>query len=564
MTRRPPEDRDSPERRDQRHDDLVEVNSAVKDRVAAIIAANYTNARYEDPEKELQTRIVTNQIKEVLREKNAYVDALSDHFFSDNFSVEGLPLVEEAKLAQLKERFPYLEALLSRIATKPNSNVSVHLNSEFFGVSREGKLKRKKGTVSLRSQEYYCKLPEETAKKVQEQNSTLPVLTHIREKIQEHGEAMKKIQADTRLDSASLNDEEVLALAMPLDHLRNHALFLLNILLIAAKSTESPDLLKGVPGNTYLQSEPSNATGNRRTKIYTESVDRLLASSAGMEISKLMADDFEKVIETITAIIEAYYGFILTRDPSYLKNFDLSNLEYLDQTILPKVEALTEAFEGFVNESVAPGSQRTLRDNRLIKREFYKKILRHERDGDHPGVNTVNVISRMDPNAEKHPDLVCGLPYGGIEYPILYRAISRIKNQREGRPIKDPDLAFIVLSNYNLGYNPAFTPRLEAHAFPSSVANDLEGKNVLIMDDNIITGKTNTQVEVAFRAKGAKPQFVVNDLNLDPHVINNEFVMSANLEELANNAVRPIAKRNVRKDRERKLPDFMNGSRYFT
>lgn len=558
---------------DERHLGLRRINAETGNRIKEIITANYSGSRYEDPEREIQIAKVTKEVRDVLREKVVDLDALNAHFFSENFTVDGLPIITEDELAELSTKFPYLANLLKRIASKPNPHLDAPLNRQFIGVNKKGRLTRlKTDTLSLRSREYFHNVPEGVLNEIKTSNSSLPVLKHISRMIDEHRECIKKTKEDTRLTEMELSDAEILALATSVDHLKNYFLFFLNILLLIAKSKDSPDILKGAPTNTYLQKNKGRVTDTKRTGIYLSSVDELLNSEASEELTQFMNRNFDSIVSNATALVEAYYGFISTRDIAYLQNLDLSAVDFMKEEVMPKIEKTMETFEKAVNTGVSTDDPSDKTDNTMIKREFYKKVLRHERDGDHPGINLTNALSHVGPAEEPEPALVCGLAYGGIEFPMLYKAMKRVRAKETHQTIdegKEPKVAFLLLSNYNIAFTPTFTPRIEAHMFPKDRAENLEGKTALIMDDNIITGKTVTQIEVAFRAKGANTTFAVNDLNLDPRIVARETVLSANLENNAVNAVRPIPKRDTRetkgegKSKRRKAPDFMNASRYF-
>ncbi len=567
---------------DDRHSKLIEINDEVAAKVAEIIDKNYSGNKYDGPERAIYIQSVVRKVRNVLIDRTVSLDKLSSHFFTDNFTVEGIPVIDESDIDEIITKFPYLEKTLNRIAVKPGPKNRVPLNETYFGVNKNGKLRRMdRSTVALRSREYFCNIPDQFQKRIKEENSSMPILDYMESMIQEHGEVVNNILNDKNLIDVELTNTEVLALSVSFDHLRNYMLFFLNILLIIAKSADSPDILKGSPRNTYIkENDPRSSTVNT-SKVYLNSVDKLLTSDASNEITDFMSKDYDEVMKTTVAFVEAYHGFIVTKDPKYLLNFDSSRIEFVLEKVIPKIRGVVSTFEGAVNEDVDPNRNKTRKDNQSIKREFFKKVLRHERDGDHPGINMASTLSHIPADGKKQYDLVCGMSYGGIEYPALYEAMQNIISRENGSKhgaMTHPKYGHIILSNYNLAFNPGFTPRLEHHIFPRNIVDDVEGKSVLILDDNIITGKTNTQVEVAFRAKGAVPQFAVCDLNTDPVTLSGETVLSTGLEDNVKNSVRPIGKRFKKKrfeaesnqdatkngEKRHKLPDFLNASRYFS
>lgn len=544
----------------KKHEALLAVNADARTAIEAVISEHYTRAGYTDPSVLANTTTVSGRIRDILRKKTIDLNALEGDFFIEHFTVEGIPVIHERDLRPLMEKFSYLAQVLQRTAAEPNPLRNAPLNNRFFGVTKKGRLRRMGAdTLALRSKEYFFNMPEETSEAVQATNSTIPIINHISAMIEEHRSTVEQIKNDERLPDMKLADPEVLALATAFDHLRNYMLFLINILILTAKSAHYPDVLKGVPGNSYLH-HGEGPKGERRIHAYVNAVDGMLKTEAANDIRSFMEGDYEKVMATAGALIEAYYGFIATRDVRYLQDFNCDHITYIQREIMPKVQALVTAFEKEVDEKLDPKIPKNKSGNKIVKREFYKKILRHERDGDHPGVNMVNVLSHMSSDGEPKYDLVCGMVYGGIEFPILYRAMSHMLHAVPG---DQQQCAFLVLSNYNLGFNPLSSARLDAHIFPEIGEEDLRGRAILVLDDNIITGRTNTQIEAAFRTRGATPKFVVNDLDLDPHRISRTVVLSANLEENASSAVRPIAKRSDVSRNTQRAPDFMNASRYF-
>lgn len=513
-----------------------EIHGNKRNAIADLIRAAYFEKSKGSSVSEVSAGL-DQQFRDVLIE----TDALTGHFFSDNFSIDGLPVVSPDDLGRVIEKFGVQEGFSQFIKdilmTQDTGNQNVSpLYTRFIGMGAQGSVKRfDSNFVSLRGNRYYSSDPE------------------VRREVRASGSIVPGIQSDydlfeqataANLQAAKVGDTaegyERVVLAAPMDHMKNMGLVYLNTVQLIAHSKANPELL-----TSGLKFE-----GNRSSMdaVYKDLIEQWLESDAVQTSDVTQATEFAKVYESIANLVKAYHLFLLDGDPRHLAVTE-PELEQVNRLISASANSAS-AFEAVV-ESSGLSSKMQAR----MKRELFKRLFRHERDADHPGINMLQVAQFVGDTDKKR--VVLGVAYGGIEYPFIYDALREYTTGAHAESTSER--GFILLSNYNLQYRPKTAPLVEKHLYPISVAEEgHEADEIIVFDDNAVTGLTRLQIIEMFVSEyGSKPVIVAcADVNTNPDSLRDREALRNGVLNLGRFASRSLLQR------PHGMPKMLSPSRY--
>lgn len=530
------------------------------------VAANYGLAQQGEKAQVLHatSEALSDAFKDFLVEAN---DA-TDGFFADNFTIEGLPYLAEKELEGILKKYPYLEQVVNTIKLNPyknhHDNVEQYKPSEtnghgsvspfyyrLVGTTPKGKPKAlPRDTIILRGKQYFFS-EDDMEKQIRESDTVRPGIDRIHQNFSALRDALTQISSDPNLPEVIHDPKERIVLASVVDHIRNYALMHFTGLMYVSYGSENPDLLKKFD------------TGGEVARVaYQNTIEEWITHDETLkEVIGYFENNYEEMFGAVENIVDAYHSFLLTGKVSCLRDIDPSSLEEIEQIITQTGNAAT-SFEDWVNTRVVQGEygiDRGMSEKKAtqlrtsIKRDFFKKLLRHERDADHPGINMLHVIQA---SSNVNADVVLGLAYGGVEYPFLHNIITRL-TQRDR--LRTRHYGFLLLSNYNLGYTPNTAPLLDKHLFPKQTKIPSSG-NVLVYDDNAVTAKTVLQADQAVRSAYPNSQVTVAacDINLGPRALEKNDILGSMVLTLVQNGTR----RMLTRDNTAKLPHHLHASRY--
>ncbi len=116
------------------------------------------------------------------------------------------------------------------------------------------------------------------------------------------------------------------------------------------------------------------------------------------------------------------------------------------------------------------------------------KLIRRWREADHPGENTIVALQAWD-KFKKDSPVAVGIGWGGIELPMVYRQIATL--------IDDNCLPTAVAVHYSTYRGNQWKPDpaiRDLSPGENNIDSVLRGNNVLIFDDNSLSGRTIQQV----------------------------------------------------------------------
>ena len=526
-----------------------------------------------DDNDAIHASIATSMEKAYRLNLDFYNEA-TGRMFGDNFTAEGIPVMSADDLEAVKTKYPVLDSFLDEISNNPYARKQEAEQQNpgeydevspfyyrFIKMGKDGRLvSMPTDTVALRGEMYYF-TESEMKKEVRESDSIKPAMDFTHENFNQLDYLMNAIRDDESIPDVIQDQKERIALASVLDHIRNYALLQFGSLLYIGHGREYPNLVK--------KYDPNNKTVK---EMYHECIDEWISlNDDNLHAARFIDKNYNEMFGSISRIVSAYHNFLIDGKMDHWKKIKDSDMEMVRDGLVHVGNAVV-GFEETVDEMVPKlepeegVTKRQLKHNKSsrdhIKRELFKKLLRHERDADHPGINMLHVaqtmLDKLPENDEYAPiDLVLGISYGGIEYPFVYRTVQEML----GRDTAHTHFGFMLLSNYNLGFTPSTAPLAERHLYPA-----IDGSNadrIVVFDDNAVTGKSALQAKTALQEINPDAQTTVAccDMNVDPRALKSPILGTLALG-ISGNTTRALLKRNTDADGTSRYPHFLNASRY--
>jgi len=396
-----------------------------------------------------------------------------------HYREEFLSMIEAqtAERPQLWKHFTSFGAELTTRDQLESIRESYPKTHEFFSEPHKVMCKEGKQVMSLRGRDYYF-FHREFRGGVS--NKTIETYTRL---IGEFDRVNDILNSEyNNIDIQSMPFEERLFLLALLDYRKNILLNLLNTLVFLRGSTFE-----------VLVEDTENTTKSlhsfkREKKGWENSVQPVLDT-----ISK---DSIDTIIDMAQECADDYYSALLGKD---------------QRTHTFEPEQLDEHSE-FMRQ-VLTGLRDTVgKHNKKHERIALKKLIRGERESDHPLLILLQAYlqNRNDERKGIQQDYVVPILYGGLELAFAYKSVGRLVN---GRDTSSTQITPLVLSQYNVRNFAASTAL--GRYLPEDEVKAIAGKNVLVLDDNVISGRTvDTAIKIMIQ-EGATVHGSVTEVDMD-------------------------------------------------
>lgn len=508
-----------------------------------------TAANYGGSNRHIDIELTAAGLNDVLREFLVRSNKISRGIFAEKFTIDGLPVSSahevESTLACLRQPEAFRDFLkITSIEETGLDDQAVHvLYRKFIKMNPDGSLGRfGDDVISLRGPVYFSADPA-TRAAVRERNS---IAVGISADVDTARLALSTTNGIELKHTADTNKLDRNVIASPLDHMRNIGLIYLNAALLLTQSSGNSDTLTS---NVDIPTRQGKLDDE-----YCTIVKQWQTESAELQgLRDFVGASQDALYAAIGSLVERYHLFLLDGDIGRLE-IDPSQFEVVMQLVGIISSASTD-FEEMVAR--AYNNQKT---QERLKRELFKRIFRHERDADHPGINLLFMSQFIDDDNYSNGDkLVLGTAYGGIEYPFIYDALRAPDSDT---PSLGENRGFIFLSNYNLGYRPSTSGIASKHIYPADLVDTADADSitdVLVLDDNAVTGVTRLQVQEFLRIAYPKARVTVAcaDVNTQPHDVERSEILRTSLRGIGYTAVRTFL------NRPHGSPRILHASRYF-
>ncbi|MFZ5392272.1 MAG: phosphoribosyltransferase [Patescibacteria group bacterium] len=149
--------------------------------------------------------------------------------------------------------------------------------------------------------------------------------------------------------------------------------------------------------------------------------------------------------------------------------------------------------------------------NRKYVKNILRKIFRSERASDNPLLNLLQAYLQKTKDQKDgiEYDYLVSILYGGLELAYVYKTVGKFLGDKKSDNAK---IIPMILSQYNVKN---FSEAGLLHQYmPLNKTENFESKNVLLIDDNIVTGKTFDATIKMFLNVGAKIRGSVTEIDM--------------------------------------------------
>ena len=519
------------------------LHHAKREAVGDVVNTNYSG------DESHNIRLTSMGINKAFTDLLVEANRISGGFFGDHFTIDGLPITSPDDIRTTLQEYDlngdlsrFVESVSMPQDTAPGGIVSPLYRRFIMMNGADGRASLcDPSAVSLRGGHYYSADPD-TNRLIKESGSITVGIDADSRILNEAALAA----AATKQDTEPANSSEKVILASPLDHVKNIGLMYLNCAQLLVHSINNIETI-----TSGIESPPRYP---KTEEIYKSIVEDWLSDSQAIKNIVQQLDD-GGIQQSIKNIVGAYHLFLLDGDKTRLeiKETDINQLESL-------IGHIANAVKDF-EEKVAVNTGINSKMKTRAKRELFKRILRSERDADHPGINLLHVSQFIETEPDPEGTLILGTTYGGIEYPFIYDTL-RAEADVIGS-CNTNTRGSVIFSLYNLQYSPSTAALAKKHVFPSGLLDHQTPKKILVFDDNAVSGKTGLHIRnsLHYQYPNARIEIACSDINTLPEDLEQYNSLRTGILTLASSGTRRFLNTKPRKQKTGS-PSILSPSRY--